>query len=169
MKNIKMFVMDVDGTLTDGRIIIGSDGTEYKCFNVKDGLGIKKLIGHEIVPVIITGRKSTIVELRCKELGITEVHQQIDNKLSQLKLLMQKYNVTFREIAFIGDDVNDVEAMKQCHVRFAVADAVQEVKSIATHLTSRNGGQGAVREAIDLLLSVDKNNYQCKSSSSGNE
>lgn len=156
MNKIKMFVMDVDGTLTDGCIVMGSDGTEYKSFNVKDGLGIKKLIENDIIPVIITGRKSSIVETRFSALGIKEIHQQIEKKLVQLERIMGDYDLTFNEIAYIGDDVNDAEAMEKCYLSFAVADAVQEVKKIATHVTESNGGRGAVREAIEFILKDDR-------------
>lgn len=152
---IKLFVMDVDGTLTDGRIILGSDGTEYKHFNVKDGMGIKLLKEKGIVPVIITGRSSTIVDYRCKELGISELHQGISNKLNVLKGILEKNNVQFQEVAYIGDDINDLEAMTECGARFAVGNAAQEVKNIATYVTESNGGDGAVREAIEYIL---KNN-----------
>lgn len=152
MNSIKMFIMDVDGTLTDGRIILGSDGTEYKNFNVKDGMGIKILQEYGVVPVIITGRNSKIVVNRCKELGIQELHQGIVDKRSVLMKLAEKYDITLNEIAYIGDDINDFEAMRLCGRRFAVGDAVSSIKKIATDVMALNGGNGAVREAVDILL-----------------
>lgn len=144
--------MDVDGTLTDGSIILGSDGTEYKSFNVKDGMGIKQLLEREIIPVIITGRKSSIVEKRAQELGITEIHQNIANKKSCLQSIIEKYNFDPHDIAYIGDDINDYEVMAMCGYRFAVNDGVRELKEIATYITTLPGGKGAVREAIELVL-----------------
>lgn len=152
MSVVKMFVMDVDGTLTDGRIILGSDGTEYKSFHVKDGMGIKQLIDKGIIPVIITGRQSAIVEHRAQELGIVEIHQKIADKKSCLANIVEKYQLDYREVAYIGDDVNDYEVMEMCGYRFAVSDAVSELKKIATHITTLPGGKGAVREAIELVL-----------------
>ncbi|KAA9030657.1 KdsC family phosphatase [Niallia endozanthoxylica] len=150
--NIKMLVLDVDGTLTDGKIYIGSQGELMKAFNVKDGLGIVKLQTHEIVPVIITGRVSGIVEQRAKELGITEVHQGIKDKVKVLKQIADRYQYDLKELAYIGDDENDIEAMKLCGWVGCPADAADSVIAIADYVCKRNGGEGAVREFIDYLL-----------------
>ena len=108
---IKMLVMDVDGTLTDGKIYIGNQGEVMKAFNVKDGYGIAHLKDAEILPVIITGRKSSIVEQRAKELNIVELYQSVENKLECLKQIATQYQVLPEEIAYIGDDLNDLECM----------------------------------------------------------
>ncbi len=149
---IKMLVMDVDGTLTDGHIFIGLDGEAYKAFNVKDGYGIVKASKSGIVPVIITGRSSQIVSQRAKELGIAELHQGVSEKDTVLKDVAQKYGVKCDEIAYIGDDLNDTECMSICGVTACPNDAVQEVKKIVTYVCEKKGGEGAVREFIDYLL-----------------
>ena len=154
---IKMFIMDVDGTLTDGKIYIGPHGEEFKAFNTKDGLGIVLLNKQGIIPVIITGRNSEIVKTRAKELGIEEVYQGVDDKLEIYQLLKRKYNFTDAEIAFIGDDVNDLPLINQVGLSFCVADAVGIDKEV-DYITKLNGGEGAVREAIEMILQTSRDN-----------
>lgn len=146
---IKMLVMDVDGTLTDGAIYISPNGEAMKAFNVKDGYGIVQLRNQGIIPVIITGRKSQIVGERAKELKITELYQGIHDKLTQLKEVAEKYNVTLSEIAYIGDDLNDLECMEHCGFVGCPADAVDEVIAKAHYVCKHEGGKGAVREFIE--------------------
>ena len=149
---IKLLVMDVDGTLTDGKIYMGENGEVMKAFNVKDGYAIAHMLPEMgIIPVIITGRKSKIVENRAKELGITELYQGVGDKLAQLKKVAEKYNASPKEIAYIGDDLNDLECIEYCGVTACPADAVEEVKRIATYVCKKNGRDGAVREYIDNI------------------
>ncbi len=156
-KKIKMFIMDVDGTLTDGKIYMGPHGEKFKAFNTKDGLGIKLLIKQGILPVIITGRNSEIVNTRAKELGIEEVYQGVDDKLEVYQLLKGKYNISDEEIAFIGDDVNDLPLINKVGLSFCVADAVG-VDEEVDYITKLNGGEGAVREAIEMILQTSRDN-----------
>lgn len=144
--------MDVDGTLTDGKIYMTSEGEYMKAFNVKDGYGIKKLKKNGIVPAIITGRKSIILEKRCEELGIIEVLQGVEDKLEALVALITKYNVKLEEIAYIGDDENDLECIKQCGVSGCPKDAIDEVLACTDYVANRDGGEGAVREFADWIL-----------------
>ena len=149
MKSIKLFVMDVDGTLTDGKIYMGENGEVMKAFNVKDGYAIAHMLPEmEIIPVIITGRKSKIVENRAKELGITELYQGVGDKLTQLKMVAEKYNAAPEQIAYIGDDLNDLACIEYCGLTACPADAVEEVKQKVTYVCNKNGGEGAVREFI---------------------
>lgn len=149
MSKIKLLVMDVDGTLTDGKIYMGNNGEVMKAFDVKDGCGIKDILPTlGIVPVIITGRKSKIVENRAKEIGITELHQGVRDKLAVLKNVAEKYNVSPDEIAYIGDDLNDLECIEYCGVTACPADAVDGVKRKVTYVCKKNSGEGAVREFI---------------------
>lgn len=150
--NIKMFIMDVDGTLTDGKLYIGEHGEVFKAFNVKDGYGINLLIMHGIIPVIITGRKSNIVLERAKELGIQEVYQGISNKIEVYEGLKKKYKLMDKEIAFIGDDLNDLELLKKVGIKFTVANCANELSEIADYKSHLNGGEGAVRDVINFLL-----------------
>ncbi|MCI2093859.1 MAG: HAD hydrolase family protein [Candidatus Methanomethylophilus sp.] len=150
---ISMIVMDVDGTLTDGKIYMGDNGEIFKSFDIRDGYGIKyaqKYCG--VTFAIITGRKSKIVENRCKELEIGEIHQGVENKLSTLREIAMKYFKNNNEIAYIGDDLIDLECMRNVGMAMAPNNAVEEVKNAATYISSKNGGDGAVRDCIDYLL-----------------
>lgn len=149
---IKLFIMDVDGTLTDGKIYIGNNGEIFKAFNVKDGLGINLLEKNDIIPVIITGRTSDIVLARATELGIQEVHQGVEDKVKVFNKLKKKYNLTTDQIAFVGDDLNDIELMKLVGLKLTVANATDELFDLVDYKSPLNGGEGAVRDIIDKLL-----------------
>ncbi len=150
--NIKMLVMDVDGTLTDGRIYMGPEGEAMKAFDAKDGYGIAQLLPKlGITPVIITGRKSQILEHRARELKIAELYQGVADKLPKLQQLAAARGLSREEIACIGDDVNDLECLRWCGLSAAPADAQEEVLSAVTYRCRREGGRGAVREFIRFL------------------
>lgn len=149
---IKILVMDVDGTLTDGKIYIGSDGEMLKAFNVKDGLGISKLRTNNIIPAIITGRKSEILKRRSEELKIEELYQGEENKIGKLKELVERYKCSLSEVAYIGDDENDLQCIKVCGLSGCPADAVESVKEAVDVVCTKDGGQGAVREFIEYIL-----------------
>ena len=151
--NIKMLVMDVDGTLTDGKIYMSANGELMKAFNIKDGYAIARLRDYGIEPVIITGRSSEIVQQRCAELKITELHQGVDNKSYKLRDICKRRHVTLSRVAYIGDDLNDLSCMKICGFSACPADAMKQVKDSVNFVCEANGGNGAVREFIDYLLS----------------
>ena len=145
--------MDVDGTLTDGKIYMGNSGELCKAFNIKDGCGIHDIaIAAGIVPVIITGRKSDIVLNRCKELGITEVHQGVSNKIDVLKSIVADLS----QVAYIGDDINDLACMNLVKENGGLVgcpkDAAKKVLDIADYVATHNGGEGAVRDFIEWLV-----------------
>lgn len=151
----KLLFIDVDGTLTDGKIYIGVNGEVMKAFSVKDGYGIKKIITKSrAILVIVTGRESKIVENRCKDLGITNFHQGIKDKISIVKMYEQHYPKSL--LAYIGDDSNDIEAMEYVKSRNGVtacpADAHENVCKIVDYVCKNIGGGGAVREFIDYLF-----------------
>ena len=149
---IKMLAMDVDGTLTDGRIYIGADGEVMKAFDVRDGYGIKHILPqYGIIPVIITGRKSRIVECRCAELDITELHQGVGDKLGKLKELASGYDILPGEIAYIGDDVNDISCMEYAGLSACPADAAPAARAAADYVCRCAGGRSAVREFIEYI------------------
>ena len=153
MKPIKMLVMDVDGTLTDGHIHIGENGEMMKTFHVRDGYAIVHILpDYGIVPVIITGRKSKIVEQRAKELKITHLHQGISDKLAKLKEIAQALNATADEIAYIGDDVNDLTCIQFCKYTACPADADPTILPHVNYVCTCAGGHGAVREFVHYLL-----------------
>ena len=151
--SIKMLVMDVDGTLTDGCIYVGAEGEMMKAFHVQDGYAIAhKLPVHDIVPVIITGRSSEIVRRRATELKIREIHQGVSDKLAKLKEIAAQYGAAPGEIAYIGDDENDLDCIRFCGHTACPADAVGEIQTVVDYVCKREGGRGAVREFIDRLL-----------------
>jgi 3-deoxy-D-manno-octulosonate 8-phosphate phosphatase (KDO 8-P phosphatase) len=152
-KKIKMFVMDVDGTLTDGCTYYSETGEKLKRFSIKDGLGISLLKHNDIIPVILTGENSRIVLSRAKKLNVKEVHVNVKDKLKKISDIAFNYKVWLDvNVAYIGDDLSDIEVMKKVVLSFAPADAVEEVKKVAKVATTRKGGEGAVREAIDYVL-----------------
>lgn len=151
-KKIKLLILDVDGVMTDGSIILDNDGNEYKRFHVRDGHGIKMLQRAGIVVGIITGRKSKVVEIRARELGIEEVYQRIFQKSAVYEELLKKYKCTDENAAFMGDDIVDQELLKRAGLTAAPSDAEEEVKELADLVMKRGGGRGAVREFTDLIL-----------------
>ncbi|MCM3412434.1 KdsC family phosphatase [Metabacillus litoralis] len=152
LSKIKMLVMDVDGTLTDGKIYVGDNGEVFKAFNVKDGYRLIAIDKYNIVPVIITGKISEILSKRAAELKIEEVYQGIEHKLEVLDEIIKKYQLTYENVAYIGDDVNDLDCMNVCYLKACPADAVGEVIEVADYVCKVNGGNGAVREFIDFIV-----------------
>lgn len=145
--------MDVDGTLTDGKIYMGNAGELCKAFNIKDGCGIHDiLIPAGIVPVIITGRKSDIVLNRCREIGINEVHQGVSNKVEKLKAISPDLSC----VAYIGDDINDLSCMQAVKKAGGIVgcpnDAAKAVRGIADYISDHDGGDGAVRDFIEWIV-----------------
>lgn len=154
---IKLIVLDVDGSMTNGHITFNEDGVESKSFNVKDGLGITTWLKIGGEAAIITGRTSKIVERRAKELGIVHFFQGIKNKKEILENLLQILNLTPLEVAVIGDDLNDLGMFQMAARSFAPADATDVAKEAATDILTKKGGEGAVREMIDIIV---KENHQ---------
>lgn len=152
LSKIRMFIMDVDGTLTDGKIYISNNGEAMKAFNPKDGLGIKLLLKHNIIPVIITGRTSDIVRRRCEEIGIQILFQGITKKAQKVKELMDTYHLQPEEVCYIGDDLNDLGAMKVAGISFAPSDCANQIRPHIDILLTKRAGEGPVREAIDMIL-----------------
>jgi len=150
--NIKMLILDVDGVMTDGSIIIDNNGNELKRFNVRDGHGIKMLQRAGIQVAIITGRISDVVNKRALELGITEVYQKVFRKSRVYEELLEKYKLGDENVAFMGDDIVDVELLKKAGLSAVPADADEEAKKYADIEMKNNGGRGAVREFTDMLL-----------------
>ncbi|MEC7075826.1 MAG: HAD-IIIA family hydrolase [Pseudomonadota bacterium] len=151
--DIRLLVMDVDGVMTDGKITYSSDGQEFKSFNIKDGLGIKRAQASGIETAIITGRTSPMVERRARELGIAHLVQGREDKLSALSDLVDQMNLSLDQVAYIGDDLPDLTAIESVKLGACPADAAIEVKSKANWVSTREGGDGCVRELCDLLVS----------------
>jgi 3-deoxy-D-manno-octulosonate 8-phosphate phosphatase (KDO 8-P phosphatase) len=142
----------VDGVMTDGGIYYSSRGEELKQFNTKDGYGIVKLQRMGVKVGIITGRVSTIVKVRAQELGITELHQNLDKKLVAYGKIKKRLGLTDAEVAYVGDDEPDLPVLQCVGFAAAPADAMPQVLSMVDYVCKRGGGKGAVREVIDLIL-----------------
>ena len=151
-EKIKLLALDVDGVLTDGGLYIGGEGEACKRFNVQDGLGISCAIRNNLIVAIITGRQSEIVCRRAAEVGITEIYQGVKNKKEMLKELAVKHSLQLTEVAYMGDDLNDLSALSIAGLSCAPASAVQEVKERVHFIAAKNGGEGAVREVVETIL-----------------
>lgn len=152
MSIIKLLVMDVDGTLTDGKIYMGSDGELMKAFDVRDGYAIAHMLPKmHITPVIITGRRSRITENRACELGITALFQGVADKPQALREVVRQFGCGCENVAYIGDDLNDLACMALCGLTACPADAAQPVRQAADYVCRAKGGCGAVREWIEYI------------------
>jgi 3-deoxy-D-manno-octulosonate 8-phosphate phosphatase (KDO 8-P phosphatase) len=152
IRQIRLLVLDVDGVMTDGRIIMDYEGREIKNFDVKDGHGIKVLMKYGIDVILVTGRKSTVVEHRARDLGVGEVHQGVTDKLQITDTILRNRSLNYEHIAFIGDDIVDIPVLKRVGFSVAVEDAVGDVKKFVDYVTINKGGHGAVREVCELIL-----------------
>jgi len=148
---IKALVMDVDGVLTDGSLTFDDNGVEYKTFSAKDGQGIVMLNKAGYLTAIISARASKVVQFRAEMLGITKVYLNKKNKLETLKEFMEEYNLQSSEIAYMGDDLPDLEILKTIGLSACPSDAVEEVRQCAKFISQKGGGKGAVRELCDLI------------------
>ena len=157
LQKIKLLALDVDGVLTDGSIYISPAGEVFKGFIAKDGMGISCALRSGLQIAVITGRQSPIVERRCEELGITLLQQGVKDKRLALEQMAQKLGLVREEIAYMGDDLNDIPAFKASGLNLVPADAAIEVMAVADVITKASGGRGAVREAITMILAAQDN------------
>ncbi len=151
-QQVKLVIFDVDGVLTDGRLFFDSCGIEYKCFNVKDGQGLKLLENNGVHVAIISGRKSEAVKIRMESLGIKNVYQGHENKVAAFEELCEIFDVKPGQVAHVGDDLPDLAIMSRVGLAIAVHDAHHEVIKHADWQTKLPGGNGAAREVCDLIL-----------------
>ena len=152
IEKIRLLLLDVDGVLTDGRIIYDNNGVESKAFHVRDGHGLKLLQRAGIKVGIITGRSSQVVAHRAAELGIDIVYQGAKNKLEPYKKILKALDLTDHQVAYVGDDLVDLPILRRVGCSFTVADAIADIKPYVDYITTLPGGQGAVREVCDMLL-----------------
>ncbi len=152
IKNIKVLIMDIDGVLTDGRIILSSFGDELKFFDVQDGFGLALWRKAGYKSAIITANKSSVVTRRARMLKIDKVYQKVYNKLTVYNKIKKIFKVTDGQICFIGDDLIDLPILKRIGFSCCVANAIEDIKPEVDYITKKEGGRGAVREIIDLIL-----------------
>ncbi|HQV13249.1 MAG TPA: HAD hydrolase family protein [Nitrospira sp.] len=151
-----MFATDVDGVLTDAGMYYSESGDEWKKFNTRDGMGIKLLQKAGIITAIITQESTKIVMRRAQKLTIPEVHQGAYDKLAVLKDLISRYGLTMKQVAYIGDDVNDLQALSAVGFSASPADGIPPVLKVVRYVCKKNGGEGAVRELADLILAAQQ-------------
>lgn len=152
LKKIKMIILDVDGVLTDAGLMIGHDGFEYMKFNVKDGAGIilARKLGYKFA--LITGRNTAIINRRAEILGIEDIYQNKLYKMDSYEDLLKKYKLKDEEVCYVGDDILDLPILMRAGFSAVPVDAVPDVKKYVDYVAKRKGGEGAVREVIDLIL-----------------
>lgn len=151
-KRVKILILDIDGVMTDGRVVYGIYGDELKFFDVQDGFGITLLNRAGIKSVIITAKKTRIVKTRAKDLNVAKAYQGYTDKLIPFNKTLRRFRVTVGEVCFVGDDLIDIPVLKRVGFAVAVPNAVDEVRQVAHYVTSKLGGRGAVREICDLIL-----------------
>lgn len=151
-KAIKLAVFDVDGVLTDGRLYFLEDGSEFKSFSTLDGQGIKMLMAAGVQTAIISGRKTALVERRAQNLGIPHVYQGREDKLVVLDALLAQLNLSYAQVAYLGDDLPDLPVIRRVGLGMAVANAASFVREHAHGITRARGGDGAAREFCELIL-----------------
>lgn len=156
-RRVKLLIVDIDGVMTDGRIVYSGYGDELKFFDVHDGFGIFLLNMAGVKTVIITAKKSRIVKMRGRDLKVAKVYAGFIDKLIPFNDLLKRFKIPAENICFIGDDLIDVPVLKRVGFAVSVSNAMEEVKAVTHHITSKTGGRGAVREICDLILkSQDK-------------
>lgn len=155
-ENIELILADVDGVLTDGRVIFDNHGVETKAFHIHDGLGIKLWQRAGCRFGIVTGRSSHIVELRAGELGVEIIRQGVDKKLPEAQAILSDLGLKPQQLCYVGDDLPDLPVIKLAGLGVAVADAAEEVRSAADYITKAPGGQGALRETIEMILKAQR-------------
>ncbi len=152
LRQICLFATDVDGVLTDAGMYYSESGDEWKKFNTRDGMGIKLLQKAGLITAIVTQERTRLVARRAEKLGIPELHQGVMDKLSVIRDMAARHGISLQQIAYIGDDVNDVEALKAVGLSAAPADSLPQVLEIVDYVCTLKGGEGAVRELVELIL-----------------
>ena len=157
IKKIKLLCLDVDGVMTDGGIYYSNDGNIIRKYNIQDGYGIKKIIKFGLNLAVVTMSNEKNIKIRMKSLGIKNYFLNISSKLIVVRMLSKKMNIKMSEIAFLGDDLNDMEVMKKVGLPISVSNAVREIKKITSFSTTLPGGSGAIRQVCDLIIKIKKN------------
>lgn len=157
LQHIKTFVFDVDGVLTDGNVLINSEGELFRSMNTKDGFALKTAISNGYTVVIISGGTNEGVRLRLNGLGVTDVFLGVQNKKELLSSYLHERNLDRDHVLFMGDDIPDLMVMQHVGLPCCPQDAVPEIKEICTYVSHKNGGKGCVRDVIEQVLKVQGN------------
>ncbi len=152
LREIRLFATDVDGVLTDAGMYYSESGDEWKKFNTRDGMGIKLLQKAGLITAIVTQERTRLVARRAEKLAIPELHQGVMDKLSVIRDMAMRHGIPLKQVAYIGDDVNDIEALQAVGFSAAPADGLPQVLEIVHHVCRKKGGEGAVRELAEMIL-----------------
>jgi YrbI family 3-deoxy-D-manno-octulosonate 8-phosphate phosphatase len=164
LKRLRLFATDVDGVLTDAGMYYSESGDEWKKFNTRDGMGIKLLQKAGLITALVTQEHTKLVARRAEKLAIPEVHQGAVDKLTVLKEMAERHGFLLQEVAYIGDDVNDLAALKAVGFSAAPADALPPVRQVVDYVCRKKGGEGAVREVADLILNAQGSKFEVRGS-----
>ena len=156
LTKVKAFIFDVDGVLTDGSVTLMPDGEQVRIMNIKDGYALQLAVKKGYFIFVISGSNAEGVKKRLENLGITEVYLNCKNKLAQLENLMIHYKISFNEILYMGDDMPDLEVMQKCAVPTCPSDAVHQIKLGSIYISEKKGGEGAVRDVIEQVMTLHK-------------
>ena len=163
LQSIRLLATDVDGVLTDGGMYYAESGDEWKKFNTRDGMGLKLLQQAGIITAIVTRERTKLVTRRAEKLAIPELHQGVLDKLSLVREMAARYGLTLSQVAYIGDDINDLEALKAVGFSATPADGMPQIIAAVDYVCQRKGGEGAVREIIEMLLAAQAPNRKKRS------
>ncbi len=152
LREIRLFATDVDGVLTDAGMYYSESGDEWKKFNTRDGMGIKLLQKAGLITAIVTQERTRLVARRAEKLAIPELHQGVMDKLSVIRDMATRHGISLRQVAYIGDDINDIEALKAVGLSASPADGLAQVLEIVNYVCRQKGGEGAVRELAEMIL-----------------
>jgi 3-deoxy-D-manno-octulosonate 8-phosphate phosphatase (KDO 8-P phosphatase) len=164
---IRLFATDVDGVLTDAGMYYAESGDEWKKFDTRDGMGIKLLQRAGIVTAIVTQERTKLVARRAEKLAIPELHQGVMDKLSLIREMATRHGLTLSQVAYIGDDINDLEALKAVGFSASPADGMPQVAAAVDYICQKKGGEGAVREIIEMILEAQRSKAQSSKVESG--
>lgn len=164
LQRIRLFATDVDGVLTDAGMYYAESGDEWKKFNTRDGMGIKLLQKAGIITAIVTQERTKLVARRAEKLTIPEVHQGVMDKLSLVREMAARYGLTLSQVAYIGDDVNDLETLKAVGFSATPADGMPQVAAAVDYICHKKGGEGAAREIIEMILEAQGSKFHVPSS-----
>jgi 3-deoxy-D-manno-octulosonate 8-phosphate phosphatase (KDO 8-P phosphatase) len=167
LRGIKLFATDVDGVLTDAGMYYSESGDEWKKFNTRDGMGIKLLQRAGIITAIVTQERTKLVARRAEKLAIPELHQGVMDKLSLVREMASRHGLTLRQVAYIGDDINDLETLKEVGFSATPADGMPQVSAAVNYVCQKKGGEGAVREIIEMILEAQGRSSKFQVPSSG--
>jgi len=164
LSQIRLFATDVDGVLTDAGMYYSESGDEWKKFNTHDGMGIKLLQRAGIITAIVTQERTKLVARRAEKLTIPELHQGVMDKLTVIREMAARHGLSLKQVAYIGDDVNDLEALKAVGFSATPADGVPQVAAVVDYVCQKKGGEGAVREIIEMILDAQGSGFEVRGS-----